>query len=244
MRPYVYPSSIETARALILHLVKIMMDEPDKTFHIAFSGGSTPALMFDLWANEYSDLTPWKRMKVYFVDERCVPPVNSESNYGVMRSLMLSVVPISYENVFRIKGEDKPENEAIRYSQVVKSQVPMKDGWPVFDIVLLGAGSDGHTSSIFPGQERLLNSDKIYEASYNPNNGQKRIAMTGCPMLNARRVIFLITGRNKAEVVGEICTSGDTSPAAYIAHHAEQAELFLDDFAASKINVRNLMNLQ
>lgn len=243
MRPFIYPSSIETARALILHLVKIMIDEPDKTFHIAFSGGSTPALMFDLWASEYSDLTPWKRMKIFFVDERCVPPVNSESNYGLMRSLMLSVVPLSYVNVFRIKGEDKPENEAVRYSQVVKSHVPMKDGWPVFDIVLLGAGSDGHTSSIFPGQERLLNSDKIYEASYNPHNGQKRIAMTGCPMLSARRVIFLITGRDKATVVGEICTSGDTSPAAYIAHHAEQAELFLDDFAASKINVRNLMNL-
>ena len=56
-------------------------------------------------------------------------------------------------------------------------------------------------SSIFPGQEKLLSSDRIYEVSYNPSNGQKRIAMTGCPIVNARRVIFLITGRSKAEVV-------------------------------------------
>ena len=81
-----------------------------------------------------------------------------------------------------------------------------------------------------------MSSDRIYEVSYNPNNGQKRIAMTGCPIINARRVIFLITGRNKAEVVEEICTSGDTGPAAYIAHHAKNVELFLDDYAAANIN--------
>ena len=146
------------------------------------------------------------------------------------------VVPIDYENVFRIRGEDRPDKEAVRYSKVVESQVPMQDGWPVFDVILLGAGGDGHTSSIFPGQEKLLSSDRIYEVSYNPNNGQKRIAMTGCPIINARRVIFLITGRNKAEVVEEICTSGDTGPAAYIAHHAKNVELFLDDYAAANIN--------
>ena len=236
MKPFIYPSSIETARALILHLIKIMIDEPGKTFNIALSGGSTPALMFDLWANEYSDITPWTRMKVFFVDERCVPPENSDSNYGMVRSLLVGVVPIDYENVFRIRGEDRPDKEAVRYSKVVESQVPMQDGWPAFDVILLAAGGDGHTSSIFPGQEQLLSSDRIYEVSYNPNNGQKRIAMTGCPIINARRVIFLITGRNKAEVVEEIYTSGDTGPAAYIAHHAKNVELFLDDYAAANIN--------
>ena len=210
MKPFIYPSSMETARALILHLIKIMIDEPGKTFNFAFSGGSTPALMFDLWANEYSDITPWTRMRVYFVDERCVPPENSDSNYGMMRSLLVGVVPIPYENVFRIKGEERPEKEAVRYSRMVENNVAMKDGWPVFD--------------------------KIYEVSYNPNNGQKRIAMTGCPIINAQRVIFLITGKSKADVVEEMCTSGDTGPAAYIAHHAENVELFLDDYAASKID--------
>lgn len=235
MKTLIYPSSIETARALIVHLVKIMNDEPGKTFNIALSGGSTPALMFDLWANEYSDITPWMRMKIYFVDERCVPPENSESNYGMARSLLLGVVPIPYENVFRIVGEAKPQKEAVRYSKLVAKQLPSKDGWPVFDLVLLGAGDDGHTSSIFPGQEQLLSSENIFEVSLNPQNGQNRIAMTGNPIINARRVIFLITGRSKADIVEEICNSGDTGPAAYIAHHAESVELFLDDYAATKI---------
>lgn len=85
-----------------------------------------------------------------WVDERCVPPEDSDSNYGMMRSLLLGIVPIPYENVYRIRGEEKPAKEAARYSELVSRQVPKKNGWPEFDIVLLGAGDDGHTSSIFP----------------------------------------------------------------------------------------------
>ncbi|MCD8032121.1 MAG: 6-phosphogluconolactonase [Bacteroides sp.] len=235
MKPYIYPSTIETARALILHLVEMLENEPDRIFHIALSGGSTPALMFDLWANEYKEVTPWERMYFYWVDERCVPPKNSDSNYGLMRLLMLNVAPIPYENVFRIMGENEPEQEAIRYSKLVEEHVPQVNNWPRFDIVLLGAGTDGHTSSIFSGQEYLLTSKKTYERSYNPHNGQKRIALTGQPIMNAERVIFLITGKSKADVVYEICSSGDTCPAAYIAHHAENVELFMDDPVASRL---------
>lgn len=235
MKLSVFPSSMETARALILHLIDLLNEEPEKTFNMAVSGGSTPALMFDLWANEYADQTPWNRMKIYWVDERCVPPEDSDSNYGMMCSLLLGIVPIPYENVFRIRGEEKPAKEAVRYSELVRQQVPKSNGWPEFDIILLGAGDDGHTSSIFPGQEALLSSDSIYVVSSHPRNGQKRIAMTGKPILNARRVIFLITGKGKAEVVEDICHSGDTGPAAYIAHHAENVELFMDRGAAMHV---------
>ncbi len=238
MKPYIYSSNSETARGLILHLVKMLLDHPEKTFHIAVSGGTTPALMFDLWANDYRDITPWKQLKMYWVDERCVPPENSDSNYGLMRGLLLGRVPIPYENIFRIRGEDNPMKEAVRYTQLIKKEVPLRDGWPMFDIVLLGAGSDGHTSSIFPGQERMLISDHIYEPSINPNNGQRRVAMTGNPILNAKKVIFLITGKDKASVVEEMFLSGDTGPATYIAHHAQNVELFLDDSAAARICTR------
>lgn len=236
MRLSVFSSSMETARALILHLIDIMNEEPEKIFNIAVSGGNTPALMFDLWANEYADQTPWDRIFFYWVDERCVPPENSDSNFGIMRSLLLGIVPISYMHVFRIRGEEKPAKEAVRYSELVARQVPEKNGWPEFDIILLGAGDDGHTSSIFPGQEALLSSSLIYVVSSHPRNGQKRIAMTGIPILNARRVIFLITGKAKAEVVEDIYHSGDSGPAAYIAHHAQNVELFMDRAAAMYVS--------
>ena len=121
MKLAVFPSSIETSRALILRLVELMNEEPDRIFNIAVSGGNTPALMFDLWANEYLDITPWNRMKIYWVDERCVPPEDSDSNYGMMRNLLLGIAPIPYENVFRIRGEAKPVKEAVRYSELVNS---------------------------------------------------------------------------------------------------------------------------
>ncbi len=168
MKLSVFPSSIETSRALILRLVEIMNEEPDRVFNIAVSGGNTPALMFDLWANEYMEITPWDRMRIYWVDERCVPPDDSDSNYGMMR-----------------------------------------------------------------------NPNSIYVVSAHPRNGQKRIAMTGYPIQNARYVIFLITGKNKADVVEEICNSGDTGPAAYVAHHAQNVELFMDKGAAAYIEDPN-----
>ena len=96
MKVTVFPSSIETSRGLILRLVEIMNNEPDRIFNIAVSGGSTPALMFDLWANEYMETTPWNRMCIYWVDERCVPPDDSDSNYGMMRNLLLGMAPIPY----------------------------------------------------------------------------------------------------------------------------------------------------
>ena len=236
MKLSIYPSSAEASRKLIQYIINIVNEESEKVFNIALSGGQTPALMFDIWANEYANVTPWERMRIFWVDERCVPPSDSDSNYGMTCSLLLSLVPIPYENVFRIYGESKsPNKEAKRYSELVEKLVPEKNGFPEFDIILLGVGVDGHTSSIFPGQEEFLISDVSYVLTINPINGQKRIAMTGSVIINARRTIFLVTGKAKSEVVSEICNLGDVSPAAYVAHHANNVELFVDDLAASNL---------
>ena len=128
---------------------------------------------------------------------------------------------------FAFRG-NRPEMEAKHYSTRVCRTVPLGGCFPAFDVVLLGAGDDGHTSSIFPGQEYLLSSFHPYEVSVNPYNGQKRIAMTGCLLFAAKNLIFFVTGKNKADVVRDILDSGDTGPAAYVAHHAERVELFLD----------------
>lgn len=230
MKTYVYSTAVETARALIKYIIGLMEAEPQKIFHIAFSGGSTPALMFDLWTEEeYRSITPWMRMRIYWVDERCVPAEDSESNYGNMCRLLLEKVNMPEEYIHPIDGSRRPDQEAKRYSAMVRSSVPLRHGFPTFDLVLLGAGDDGHTSSIFPGQEHLLSSFHLYEVSVNPYNGQKRIAMTGCLLFNARQLIFLITGKSKVDVVRDIVKSGDTGPAAYVAHHALNVNLFLDE---------------
>lgn len=235
MKLKIFKSATETATALIEHIQQLMSEDLTKGFHIAFSGGSTPALMFDLWANDYVESTDWKRLFIYFVDERCVAPEDSDSNYGLMKKLMLDRVPLSEDQIFRIHGENDPAQEAIAYSKLCLSKMPNLNGFPVFDLVLLGAGDDGHTSSIFPGQEEHLTSAEAFVAAYNPYSGQKRIAMTGSTIINAKQIIFLMTGKNKGDVVADIYSSGDTGPAAYVAHHSTQVELFLDEAASLKI---------
>jgi 6-phosphogluconolactonase len=219
---------VETARTLIQHILNLMAEDPARVFYLAFSGGNTPSLMFDLWANEFRAETPWKRMRIYWVDERCVPSDDSESNYGNMRRIMLEHVPISDSYIYPILGANVPAHEAVRYSKLVECGVPVVRGIPTFDIVLLGVGEDGHTASIFPGQEEMFASPKSYEVSINPHTLQQRITMTPRVILGARRVIFLVAGRSKQSVVHDILSSGDITPSAYIAHHASNVELFTD----------------
>lgn len=234
MKTYTYATAAEAARALIQHIISLMKEEPDKTFHIAFSGGNTPLLVFDLWAEEFKDITPWCKMRVYWVDERCVPAENSESNYGNMRRVLFSKVQLPPENIYPINGSGNPSDEAAAYSRIVRFNVPLSKGFPAFDIVLLGVGKDGHTASIFPGQEHLLSSLSPYEVSMQPLTGQKRIGMTGTTLLNAKRLIFFVTGKSKSAVVHDVLNSGDTCPAAYIAHHAWVVDVFMDQQAGGE----------
>lgn len=235
MKLTILKTATETAKELIKRIEQLMKEDESRKYHIAFSGGSTPALMFDIWANEHRETTDWSRLFIYFVDERCVPPEDSDSNYGMMKRLLLNHVPIPKEQVFRIKGEVDPEQEALRYTKLCQANMACLNGYPIFDLVILGAGDDGHTSSIFPGQEEHLTSEEAFVAAYNPYSGQKRVAMTGYTIINAKELIFLITGRAKEKVVAEIYSSGDTGPAAYVAHHATNVALFLDESAAGKI---------
>lgn len=227
MKSYVYHSATATAHALIEHLIAMMEREPEKTFYFAFSGGSTPSLMFDIWANEYKEVTPWMRMRIYWVDERCVPAEDYESNYGTMRRLLLDEVGMPDEYVYPIYGVNRPEIEAKNYSTLVCRTVPL---WWLPGLRCRFARCWRRRAYLLylSGQEYLLSSFHPYEVSVNPYNGQKRIAMTGCLLFAAKNLIFFVTGKNKADVVRDILDSGDTGPAAYVAHHAERVELFLD----------------
>ena len=236
MITHIHNTDAEAARALIERILQVTNERPaGQTVNIALSGGSTPALMFRLWAEQYDAQTPWDRIRLFWVDERCVPPTDEESNYGMTRDNLLSKINIPKENVVRIKGENTPEDEARRYETEVRSMVPEEEGFPQFDIVLLGAGDDGHTSSIFPGQEHLLTTDKAYAVGTHPKTGQQRIALTGMPIIHARRLIFLLTGKGKAQVLADIIDQNDAGPAAYVGHHAlHTVEVFTDKAAAEQ----------
>lgn len=176
-----YASPVQASQALITHILEAMDKELERPFTIALSGGTTPATLFEVWEREYAAYTPWSRIYFYWVDERCVPPGDDQSNFGLAYRLLFSKVGIPASHYYRIVGEGAPEEEAKQYSSIVKTTVPTVDGVPVFDFVLLGIGEDGHTSSIFPDHQELLTAGEPYEVSVNPYNKTVRICMTGRP---------------------------------------------------------------
>ncbi len=172
--------------------------------NIALSGGNTPKVFFKKLAEEYSRKIEWNRINFYWVDERCVPPDSPDSNFGNAYNTLFKFINISLSRLHRIKGEAPAEKESERYSELVKHNVPGDDFLPVFDIILLGIGEDGHTASIFPDQMALLTSPKLFASANHPDNHQLRITMTGKVINNAKNVYFLVTGMRKSAIVNDI----------------------------------------
>ena len=142
------------------------------------------------------------------------------------------------ENIFRMKGEDIPVNEAERYQKLLLNELSARNGFPVFDLILLGMGDDGHTASIFPNDMSLLDAEFSVSVGVHPTSGQKRITLTGNTINNAKQVIFLITGENKAEIIKQIIGKEQmaaTYPASHVHNESGETEFFLDNAAASKL---------
>jgi 6-phosphogluconolactonase len=222
----------EDLAKLFAERLLLWIDEHTQSiYHIALSGGKTPSLLFKLLAENYQTLIPWQKVHFWWGDERMVPSYDPESNYGVANELLLSKIPVPPHNVHRIKGEADPIEEAKRYSTEIRSMLPMRNQWPVFDVIVLGLGDDGHTASIFPKQEHLFDSDQFTELSMNPVTSQIRITLTGKVFNNAWKVAFLVTGKTKAMVLSKIIhhhKGAEIYPAAHI-HPKGELHWFIDE---------------
>ncbi|MEM9887329.1 MAG: 6-phosphogluconolactonase [Bacteroidota bacterium] len=171
---------------------------------IALSGGSTPKVLFQHLATHYINKIDWSKVHFFWGDERCVPPDDKESNYKMTYDLLLQYIPENQRNIYRIKGENLPQEEAIRYAAIIQSVVAEKNGCPQFDVMMLGMGDDGHTASIFPDQMELLSSNYICATAKHPVSGQIRVSLTGKVINNAKQITFLVTGSGKAQRMREI----------------------------------------
>jgi 6-phosphogluconolactonase len=205
-----------------------------KNFSVALSGGSTPKLLFQLWANEYRDTIDWSEVHFFWGDERCVPPNDPESNFGVCKSLLLDYIDIPAANIHRIRGEEKPSIEIKRYSLEIDDYTDEIAGLPAFDLIILGMGDDGHTASIFPNQMELLTSPQPLAVAQHPTSGQKRISLTATLINNAKRVAFLVTGEKKQEKLRAILKrepKAKNYPAAHIRPTNGELHWFVDEAA-------------
>jgi 6-phosphogluconolactonase len=235
----IFDSSNRAAQAVaeLIRELSIEKKQGNQVFNLAVSGGSTPKALFRLLAEEnYKNQIPWEIVRFFWVDERCVEPVDSKSNFGMTYDALLQYAFIPASNIFRMKGEDIPENEAARYERLLQKELPVKNGYPIFDLILLGLGDDGHTASIFPNRLSLLESEKSVEVASHPVSGQKRITLTGNTINNADSVVFLVTGKNKASIIQEMLGQTERSqkyPASYVHNNAGEVVFYLDKEAFS-----------
>lgn len=176
-------------------------------FTVALAGGTTPKLTYSLIAAEpFFDIIPWERVRWFFGDERFVPADDDASNFRMAKETLFDAANVNPDFVFRMKTElGEPPATAEDYERTVRQVVPAGgDGVPVFDLVLLGMGADGHTASLFPHTSALAESEKIVAPNFVPAMDAWRITLTANVLLAARQVVMLVTGEEKAHALAEV----------------------------------------
>jgi 6-phosphogluconolactonase len=185
----------------------------NKNFSAALSGGSTPARLYELLASPNRTI-PWDRVHLFQVDERCVPPDHTESNYRMIRAALLQHISIPAPNFHRMMAEN-PDRDAASHEyalEMARVLNPATGGWPQLDLVFLGMGADGHTASLFPGSAALGERELWVRPNYSERLKSFRLTLT-YPVLNAAgQVIFLVAGADKAETLCGVFAGSKEKP--------------------------------
>lgn len=185
---------------------------------------------------------PWDEICVFFGDERHVPPDHPDSNYRMAYETLLSKVPISPENVFRIHGEEEDAaTAAMAYEQTIQRFFNLQPGeFPRFDLILLGLGPDGHTASLFPGSAALEEKNHLVVANWVEKFKAYRITLT-LPVLNqAACIMFLVSGEDKAAIVREVLENSNAGLQSQKVRPEDGRLLWLMDQAAASLLSRPL----
>lgn len=206
-------------------------------FLVALSGGGTPEGLFRLLATPpYTTQIPWPHTHVFWSDERLVPPDDEASNFRQAHDLLLQHVPIPSNHIYRAQGELDAHDAAADYAKKLRG-LAADSTWPRFDLILLGLGSDGHTASLFPGSHATTASEPVAAVSAD-YNGRPAARITFTPTLinRARTVIFLVSGKKKADAVKAV-RDGPPDPAKWPAQAIVPSDgqiLWLLDAAAAQ----------
>jgi len=206
-------------------------------FATALSGGSTPRHLYSLLGSSpYCENIDWKRVHIFWADERCVAPSHEDSNYKLVADTMLLKAAVPEGHIHRIHGEEGPGPAAAMYEEELHRFFAASPK-PVFDLVVLGAGVDGHTASLFPESALLQEKTRDVVPVYREKPEVDRVSLT-LPVLNrSAHLLFLVAGDDKADIVHEVLRSGSQKqyPAGRVQPVDGILSWFIDKAAASKI---------
>jgi len=176
------------------------------SFCVALSGGSTPKGLYTLLAEKGAPPVPWAQTFFFFGDERFVPPTHPDSNFRMANEALLSKLRLPPQNVLRVPTEEAdPMAVAQKYERAIQTHFALSPGqFPRFDLILLGLGPDGHTASLFPGTSALREEKRLVVANWVGKFATHRITFTYPVINHAACVIFLVGGKDKADVLREV----------------------------------------
>lgn len=198
---------------------------------IALSGGSTPKRLYELLAQGEGGHIDWKRVQIFFSDERNVPPIDAESNYRMAKESLFATGLVPDANIHRIQGELSAGAAAQQYEAEIKKILADN---PVFDLILLGLGPDGHTASLFPGSPALNEKEKLVAGNRVEKLHTDRITFT-FPLLNsAAHVVFLASGADKSKIARSVLSGDGDYPSQHVKPtHGELIWMLDKDSAAA-----------
>jgi 6-phosphogluconolactonase len=205
-------------------------------FDVAVSGGSTPRALHRLLGKEpYLFAVDWQHTDIFWVDERLVPCHDPASNYGAAKMDWLDKIPVPANQVHPMPGQGQPEVCAAEYQTLLEKYFNgSQRNFPVFDLIYLGIGTDGHTASLFPGDSTAQTTDKWVFAVKGGDPDVFRLTLT-LPVLNhARKLCFLVSGNSKASIMKTVFLDPEARlPAQCVKPITGQRLWLLDEAAAS-----------
>ena len=205
---------------------------------IALAGGNTPRDLYRRLALAHGADVPWRKVHVFWGDERDVPPDDPASNYRMARECLLDLVPIPPDHVHPMPaGAGDPAAAAAAYERTLRGR--FSNAWPDFDLVLLGMGGDGHTASLFPEAETLTERRRWVVPAMAPPDVEPRGRLTlSLPAIAHGRALFvLVTGPDKAPALRRALNDppGPECPASLLRTSAAPVVWWADAQAAARV---------
>jgi 6-phosphogluconolactonase len=210
---------------------------------VSLTGGDTPDLLYASLADggrPWRSRIDWQRLHVFWGDERAVPPHHPESNYGLAHRLLLQHVDVPAEHIHRMRGELSATDAGALYDDELHAYQQRQTG-PLFDVMLLGIGSNAHIASLFPGSSLLSQTgarEPLAAGIFVPELSRWRITMTPRALLDARRIIMIASGPSKAEAIAAALEQPlDVLhyPAQLLREAGEAVEWIIDADAAARL---------
>jgi 6-phosphogluconolactonase len=227
----------QSAAKLIIEIANKAIAERGK-FSISLSGGQTPMELYSLLAQTpFCEELPWKNTSVFWCDERCVPETDVKNNAHQAKSVLLDKVNIPISNIHSVQVNLSPAAAAIEYEKEIRNY--FREEPICFDLILLGVGENGHTASLFHGTKVIDEHAEGVREVYIEDENMSRITMTAALINRAHNILFLVTGKKKAEIMQAIFSASalpDKYPAQLIKPSNGELFWFVDQAAAMLIS--------